>query len=50
LKLEGGLFAEEIINHHGATIQEETLSTISYTLEQADITKSVELGSNTITL
>ena len=50
LKLEGGSFAEEIINHHGATIQEETLSTISYTLEQADITKWVELGSNTITL
>lgn len=50
LKLEGGSFAEEIINHHGATIQEETLSTISYTLEQADISKSVELGSNMITL
>lgn len=50
LKLEGGSFAEEIINHHGATIQEETLSTISYTLDNTDIRKSVELGSNTITL
>jgi len=50
LKLEGGSFAEEIINHHGATIQEETLSTISYHLDQVDITKSVELGDNTIAL
>jgi isoleucyl-tRNA synthetase len=50
LNLEGWSFAEEIINHHGATIQEETLSTISYTLDNTDITKSIELGSNTITL
>jgi isoleucyl-tRNA synthetase len=49
LKLEGGSFAEDIINHHGATIQEETLSTISYTIDQEDIAKSLALGSKTIT-
>jgi isoleucyl-tRNA synthetase len=48
LKIEGGLLAEDIINHHWATIQEETLSTISYTLEQADIIKNIEFGDNTI--
>lgn len=50
LKIEGGGFAEDIINHHGATIQEETLSTISYTIEYADITKVLEFGENTITI
>ena len=50
LKLEWWSFAEDIINHHWATIQEETLSTISYTTEQTDISKSVELWSHTITL
>jgi isoleucyl-tRNA synthetase len=50
LKLEGGSFAEDIINHHGATIQEETLSSISYTIDHADITKSVEFGEHTITI
>jgi isoleucyl-tRNA synthetase len=49
LRLEWGP-AEDIINHHGETIQEETLSTIVYTLDQSDISKSLELGDGTITL
>ncbi|AKH33034.1 Isoleucine--tRNA ligase [candidate division SR1 bacterium Aalborg_AAW-1] len=45
-----GLYAEELINHHGATIQEETLSTIIYGGADYDITKDLTLGDHTITL
>ena len=43
-------YAEELINHHGATIQEETLSTIIYGWADYDITKDLTLGDHTITL
>lgn len=43
LELTGSI-AEDIINHHGQYIQEETLSTISYGLAEYDIQKSIELG------
>lgn len=38
-----GALSEDIINHYGAYLQEETLSTISYTLSDGDIIKSLEL-------
>ena len=50
LKLEGGIFAEDIINYHGSTIQEETLSTISYTIEYGDISKTIELGTHSVSI
>jgi hypothetical protein len=43
LQLSGGEFVKDIIDHHGTTIQEETLSIISDTISHPDITKSIEL-------
>lgn len=45
-----GNYAEELINHHWATLQEETLSTIIYGWEHYDIQKEIILGEHTLTL
>ncbi len=45
-----GDYAEELINYHGSTIQEETLSTLSYGLENPDIKKDLTLGDHTLTI
>ena len=49
LQIIGWKFAEDLINHHGMYIQEETLSTISYTISEYDLTKSLELWWQTLT-
>lgn len=46
IKIEWWSFAKDIINHHGSTIQEETLSTVNYTMGKSDIKKDLTCGNH----
>ena len=45
-----GAYASELVQHHGSTLQEETLSTLVTSLEDSDFKKNLNLGDHTITL